>query len=108
MQDILISNGNIYDILYGNEIPYNKSGLFVNGITPYPDTYDQTSRLWYKGAISKDGIFITEPYVDANTGNICITCLNCETISKLQRKAMKKKRLIMRTRCWKRQNLNRR
>ena len=41
-------------------------------------------------------------------GNICITCLNCETISKLQRKVMKKKRLIMRTRCWKRQNLNRR
>ncbi|WP_300742129.1 methyl-accepting chemotaxis protein [uncultured Brachyspira sp.] len=73
LQDILKSNGNIYDILYGNEIPYNKSGLFVNGITPYPDTYDQTSRLWYKGAISKDGIFITEPYVDANTGNICIT-----------------------------------
>ena len=73
LQDILKSNGNIYDILYGNEIPYNKSGLFVNGITPYPDTYDQTSRLWYKGAISKDGIFITEPYIDANTGNICIT-----------------------------------
>lgn len=73
LQDVLKSNGNIYDILYGNEIPYNKSGLFVNGITPYPDTYDQTSRLWYKGAISKDGIFITEPYIDANTGNICIT-----------------------------------
>nr|WP_245580715.1 methyl-accepting chemotaxis protein [Brachyspira alvinipulli] len=73
LENILESNKNIYDILYGNEIPYNIGGLFVNGIQPYPDTYDQTSRVWYKGAISKDGIFITEPYIDANTGNICIT-----------------------------------
>ena len=73
LENIIKSNKNIYDILYGNEIPYNAGGLFVNGINPYPDTYDQTSRLWYKGAISKDGIFITEPYIDANTGNICIT-----------------------------------
>ena len=73
LENIIKSNKNIYDILYGNEIPYNAGGLFVNGINPYPDTYDQTSRVWYKGAISKDGIFITEPYIDANTGNICIT-----------------------------------
>ena len=71
--NILKSNKNIYDILYGNEIPYNIGGLFVNGIDPYPDNYDQTSRSWYKGAISKEGIFITEPYIDANSGNICIT-----------------------------------
>ena len=73
LENILQSNKNIYDILYGNEIPYNIGGLFVNGISPYPDTYDQTSRVWYKGALSKDGIFITEPYIDANTGGICIT-----------------------------------
>ena len=73
LENILESNKNIYDILYGNEVPYNAGGLFVNGIQPYPDTYDQTSRVWYKGAISKEGIFITEPYIDANTGNICIT-----------------------------------
>ena len=66
LENILQSNKNIYDILYGNEIPYNIGGLFVNGISPYPDTYDQTSRVWYKGALSKDGIFITEPYIDAN------------------------------------------
>lgn len=71
--DILESNGNIYDILYGNDVPYNRGGLFANAINPYPNNYDQTSRLWYKGAISKDGIFITEPYVDANSGNITIT-----------------------------------
>lgn len=73
LENILKSNKNIYDILYGNEIPYKDGGLFVNGISPYPDTYDQTSRLWYKGALTKNGIFITEPYVDANTGGICIT-----------------------------------
>ncbi|WP_241033657.1 PDC sensor domain-containing protein [Brachyspira hampsonii] len=68
LESILKSNNNIYDILYGNEIPYKDGGLFVNGISPYPNTYDQTSRLWYKGAVTKNGIFITEPYVDANTG----------------------------------------
>ncbi|EKV57203.1 methyl-accepting chemotaxis sensory transducer with Cache sensor [Brachyspira hampsonii 30446] len=73
LESILKSNNNIYDILYGNEIPYKDGGLFVNGISPYPNTYDQTSRLWYKGAIAQNGIFITEPYVDANTGGICIT-----------------------------------
>ena len=73
LESILKSNKNIYDILYGNEIPYRDGGLFVNGITPYPNTYDQTSRLWYKGALTKNGVFITEPYVDANTGGICIT-----------------------------------
>lgn len=73
LESILKSNKNIYDILYGNEIPYKDGGLFVNGISPYPNTYDQTSRLWYKGALTKNGIFITEPYVDANTGGICIT-----------------------------------
>ena len=73
LESVLKSNKNIYDILYGNEIPYNTGGFFVNAINPYPDTYDQTSRPWYKGAISKDGIFITEPYVDANSGAIAIT-----------------------------------
>ncbi|WP_300754885.1 methyl-accepting chemotaxis protein [uncultured Brachyspira sp.] len=73
LESIIKSNKNIYDILYGNEIPYRDGGLFVNGISPYPNTYDQTSRLWYKGALTKNGIFITEPYVDANTGGICIT-----------------------------------
>ena len=73
LEDVLKSNKNIYDILYGNEIPYNTGGLFVNAINPYPDTYDQTSRPWYKGALSKEGIFITEPYVDANSGAIAIT-----------------------------------
>ena len=73
LEDVLKSNENIYDILYGNEVPYNTGGLFVNAINPYPNTYDQTSRPWYKGALSQNGIFITEPYVDANTGNIAIT-----------------------------------
>lgn len=73
LESVLKSNTKLYDILYGNDIPYNTGGLFVNAIQPYPDTYDQTSRSWYKGALSADGIFITEPYTDANTGEVCIT-----------------------------------
>ena len=39
-----------------------------------PESYRATERLWYTGAINNPGkIYITEPYVDAYTGNMCFT-----------------------------------
>lgn len=38
-----------------------------------PADYDPTSRPWYKGAISKNDIFITDPYLDASTNEYVIT-----------------------------------
>ena len=35
--------------------------------------YDPTSRVWYKGAEGIDGTYITEPYIDAITGEMVIT-----------------------------------
>ncbi len=37
---------------------------FVIGL---PETYDATSRPWYTGAMEKDGIYFTEPYLDQGT-----------------------------------------
>ena len=37
------------------------------------DDFVVSDRIWYQGAISSDGVFITEPYVDEQSGNICIT-----------------------------------
>ena len=49
-------------------------GEFIYGGDWVPDdNYDPTSRVWYKGALERDGLFITEPYIDANTGNMVIT-----------------------------------
>ena len=46
--------------------------------TMYPDTdmpegYDPTGRPWYLGAIKTDGIYATEPYTDASTGDFIIS-----------------------------------
>ena len=39
-----------------------------------PETYKATERLWYTGAANNPGkIYITEPYIDAYTGNMCFT-----------------------------------
>ena len=39
-----------------------------------PPEYHATERLWYKGAADNRGkIYITEPYIDAMTGEMCFT-----------------------------------
>ena len=39
-----------------------------------PDDYHAAERLWYIGAKENFGqVYITEPYLDANTGNMCFT-----------------------------------
>ncbi|MCR4690700.1 MAG: response regulator [Lachnospiraceae bacterium] len=39
-----------------------------------PDDYHATERIWYLGAKEHSGeVYITEPYVDAYTGSLCIT-----------------------------------
>ena len=39
-----------------------------------PDDYVAEKRTWYTGAVKKQGEpFVTDPYVDAMTGNICFT-----------------------------------
>ncbi len=40
----------------------------------WPEDYHATERIWYVGAKEKDGeICITEPYIDADTGDLCFT-----------------------------------
>lgn len=53
--------------------------IWKDGITTYmsggwvpPDDFVVSDREWYKGAIEK-GLFISNPYVDEQSGNICIT-----------------------------------
>ncbi len=42
-----------------------------------PEHYHAVERVWYIGALkSGDSIYITEPYVDAATGNLCFTLSN--------------------------------
>lgn len=46
--------------------------IMNNGWLP-PEEFDITTRDWYKMAINNDDIAITEPYLDEQTGQYCVT-----------------------------------
>lgn len=50
----------------------DESLVYSGGWLPEPG-FVLTNRIWYTGAESTDGVYITEPYVDETTGSICIT-----------------------------------
>ncbi len=54
--------------------------VYKDGIMTYmsggwvpEDDFVVSERDWYTGALDSDGVFISEPYVDEQSGNICIT-----------------------------------
>lgn len=54
--------------------------VYSDGIMTYmsggwiPDEdFVVSERAWYQGAMQTEGVYVTEPYVDQQTGNICIT-----------------------------------
>lgn len=59
--------GNTYYLTYSN-----KETHFPEGVSVSPD-FDGTTRLWYIGAMGTEDFFITEPYIDAITGDMVIT-----------------------------------
>ena len=58
---------NLYYIGYSNKDHYFPIG------TDVPADFDPTSRPWYIGAMATDDFYITEPYIDAITGDMVIT-----------------------------------
>lgn len=54
--------------------------VYSDGIMTYmsggwipEDDFVVSERDWYVGAVNSDSVYITEPYVDEQSGNICIT-----------------------------------
>lgn len=60
----------IYDYYVGMA---DTTCYFGGGWEPAPGEYDPTTRDWYVGAMNGDGLYISEAYVDAETGRIVIT-----------------------------------
>lgn len=54
-------------------IAYADGLLVFNGGWQAPEGFDFTTREWYTGAIGTDGVYTCEPYVDENSGQVCIT-----------------------------------
>lgn len=59
--------GNFYYITYSNKVTNFPRG------TNLPASFDGTTRPWYIGAMDTEDFFITEPYIDAVTGDMVIT-----------------------------------
>ena len=60
----------IYDYYIGMS---DTTCYFAGGWEPEPGEYDPTTRDWYKKAVKKNGMYVSEAYVDADTGRIVIT-----------------------------------
>lgn len=63
------------------------SSTYPDGIMTYmsggwipPAGFTVSERAWYKGAVQNNGLYISEPYVDEQSGDICIT-LSCKVNS---------------------------
>ena len=73
MSNVYNKRQEFFDILYGSTVPFSEGGLFLSVTHKYPTNYDQTSRVWYKSALSTNGIYITDPYIDFNIQKLLIT-----------------------------------
>ena len=73
MTNVYDKRKEFFDILYGNTVPFSEGGTFLSVTHQYPTNYDQTSRPWYKGALSTNCIYISDPYIDFNTKKLLIT-----------------------------------
>ncbi|ONI38367.1 hypothetical protein AN639_01980 [Candidatus Epulonipiscium fishelsonii] len=52
----------------------SEKGDFIDHTGWVPDkSYDATQRIWYKEALATEGCYITDPYLDADTGGQVIT-----------------------------------
>ncbi|MDE5867221.1 MAG: hypothetical protein K2H31_11590, partial [Lachnospiraceae bacterium] len=54
--------------------------IYSDGIMTYmsggwlpPEDFVVSERSWYEGAVNTQGVFVAEPYIDEQSGNICIT-----------------------------------
>lgn len=65
----LIGYPEITSIFYGNE----KGAMYQVPHSQLPKDFDPRTRLWYKGAIQKKGLYWTNPYKDAATGHFIVS-----------------------------------
>lgn len=73
--DIVKTRQEIADVFFGNTIPQNNEGGIMISVLgdSMPANYDQTKREWFSKAVSQNGIFISEPYKSASTGETIVT-----------------------------------
>lgn len=62
------------DDFYACYIGYADGSCIFSDGWEVPEDYIATQRDWYIEAVTADGVIITDPYTDADTGRLVITC----------------------------------
>lgn len=71
----------LYDDVSAVYVCVEENGaVYSDGIMTYmsggwvpPEDFVVSSRAWFQGAVASDAVYVSEPYVDEQSGNICIT-----------------------------------
>lgn len=71
----------VYDDVSAVYVCIQEDGvIYSDGVMTYmsggwipPESFVVSERSWYKGATEINGVFVSDPYVDEQSGNICIT-----------------------------------
>lgn len=70
LASMITENPAAFDYYFGLE---DKSCVFGGGWEPEPGEYDATTRDWYIQSKEIDGVYVSEAYIDAETGRVVIT-----------------------------------
>ncbi len=71
LSDCTARDEEIYDTYIGFS---DSTIIFGSGWSPTPEELDPVTRSWYISALSSSGVIITDPYIDAQSGRLVITC----------------------------------
>jgi len=64
----------VYVVLYDGNTTYSDGyTTYMSGEWVPPETFVVSERAWFQGSVSSDSVYVSEPYVDEQTGGICIT-----------------------------------
>lgn len=76
LSNIVASRDETIEAYFGNTIPINAGGILVLGNTrveSLPANFNHTTREWFTKAIGSKGVYISEPYKTATTGETVVT-----------------------------------
>ena len=71
LEDSIEREEDVFECYVGFE---DRSTVFGGGWKPTPEEYDPTVRGWYKAALASETAIVTDPYTDAQTGKLVISC----------------------------------
>ncbi|MGN0154998.1 MAG: methyl-accepting chemotaxis protein [Lachnospiraceae bacterium] len=68
--DTIVAANDSFSAVY---VAYDDKNLVMSGGWQPPEDFDHRTREWYTGAKELEGVYVSEPYLDEQSGGYCIT-----------------------------------